>query len=97
MLLGSKTSGHFFSSRTGYDSNKKDERSWEESSVDVYHNVASALDPRVDEPTDEDSRRKICEKIENVYDRITGVDGEETRDDNDHSLLSDGEEVTSNY
>jgi hypothetical protein len=54
--------------------------------LNVYHNVASALDPRVDEPTDEDSRRKICEKIENVYDRNTGVDGEETRDDNDHSL-----------
>ncbi|CAB3982065.1 zinc finger BED domain-containing 1-like [Paramuricea clavata] len=62
------------------------------SRLNVYHDVASALDPRVGEPTDEDSRRKICEKIENVHDRITGVDGDETRDDNDHSLLSDGED-----
>lgn len=61
----------------------------------VYHNVTSALDPRVGEPLDEDNRWKIWEKIEYIHDRITGgVHGDKTCGETDPSFSSDGEEVT---
>ena len=66
------------------------------SQIGIYHDVASALDPRVGEPADETNRQKIFAKIEFIHKRIKGSTHEdETRrypDQFDNSLSFDEED-----
>ena len=48
------------------------------SRLNIYHDVASALDPRVGEPANEEDCQKIVEKIEYIHRRLSGNDSEPT-------------------
>ena len=64
--------------------------------MNIYHGIATALDPRVEEPVDEEDRRKIAEMIEYLYQRLTdsGSDSESTQENEKASKV---DEYGNNY